>query len=158
MKMKLILTFFFVFVSVFLMIQSLCISAELIDPSRTLKNHQKPMGRLSVVSEPPGLDVFLDQSNICKTPIFSVEIISGTHSLRVKDTETEIYILPNKPLRLSLFKGTFIEVKKKEKEATLKTEEGTKEKNPARPTQENTRYQPEYDPAYWPLKPGGPIK
>ena len=60
MKIKLNLMIFFVFVYVFLMIQSLSVFAELIEPSRTLEGQQKPMGRLSVFSEPPDLDVLLD--------------------------------------------------------------------------------------------------
>jgi hypothetical protein len=59
---------------------------------------------------------------------------------------------------LSLFKGTFIEVKEQKKEAIQKPKTDTAEKKPAEPTQEKTGYQPKYDPAYWPLKPSGPIK
>ena len=73
-------------------------------------------------------------------------------------SETEVYIIPGKSLRLSLFKGTFVEVKEQEKEAIKKPEEGTTGKKPAEPTEEKTGYQPKYDPASWPLKPGGPIK
>jgi len=64
MKIKLNLMIFFVFVYVFLMIQSLSVFAELIEPSRTLEGQQKPMGRLSVFSEPPELDVLLDSVEI----------------------------------------------------------------------------------------------
>jgi hypothetical protein len=89
MKIKLNLMFFFVFVTVFLMIQSLSVFAELIEPSRMLEGRQKPMGRLSVFSEPPELDVFLDDINIGKTPVISKEIAPGTHLLRIKETEKE---------------------------------------------------------------------
>ena len=44
MKIKLNLMFFFVFVSVFLMIQSLSVFAELIEPSRTLERPTKTYG------------------------------------------------------------------------------------------------------------------
>ena len=87
-----------------------------------------------------------------------MEVTPGTHHLKVEDAKTEIYVIPGKSLRLSLFKGTFIEVKEKEKETIQKPEEATAEKKPAEPTEEKTGYQPKYDPAYWPLKPGGPIK
>ena len=60
MKTKINLILLFGFVSVFLMIQSLSVFAELIEPSRMLEGQQKPMGRLSVFSEPPKLDVLLD--------------------------------------------------------------------------------------------------
>ena len=93
MKTKINLILLFGFVSVFLMIQSLSVFAELIEPSRTLKGQQKPMGRLSVFSEPPELNVLLDGINIGETPIISKEVASGVHILRVKDTEKEITIL-----------------------------------------------------------------
>jgi len=134
------------------------ISGELIKPTRTLQSSENSPGILSVFSEPPGLDVYLDKLNIGKTPILSMEVTPGTHSLKVEGSETEISVLPGKPLRLSLFKGKFIEVKEQDKEAIQKQKETVSEKKPVEPTQEKTGYQPKYDPAYWPLKPGGPIK
>jgi len=133
-------------------------SGELIKPTRTLKSSEKKTGKLSVFSEPHGLDVFLDQSKIGKTPIVSMEVTPGTHTLKVEDSETEIYVIPSKSLRLSLFKGTFIEVKEQKKETIQKPKTDTTEKKPAEPTQEKTGYQPKYDPTYWPLKSDGPIK
>ena len=117
MKVKLNLMIFFVFIYVFLMIQSLAVFAELIEPSRTLEGQQKPMGRLSVFSEPPELDVLLDGLEIGKTPIISQEVPSGVHILRVKDTEKEITILSGKSLQLSLFKDSLIEIPEKKPEA-----------------------------------------
>ncbi|HUV78721.1 MAG TPA: PEGA domain-containing protein [Desulfobacterales bacterium] len=134
------------------------VGGELIKPTRILQSSEKTPGNISVFSEPPGLDVFLNHSKIGKTPILSMEVTPGPHTLKVEDAETEIYVIPGKPHRLSLFKGTFIEVKEKEKEAIQKPKTDTAEKKPAEPTQEKTGYQPKYDPAYWPLKPGGPIK
>ena len=98
MKIKLNLMLVFVFVYVFLMIQSLSVFAELIEPSRILEGREKPMGRLSVFSEPPELDVLLDSVEIGKTPVISKEVTSGVHILRVKDTEKEITILSGKSL------------------------------------------------------------
>ena len=66
MKIELNLMILFVFVYVSLMIQSLFVFDELIEPSRTLDNQQKPMGQLSVFSETPDLDVYLDDSKIGK--------------------------------------------------------------------------------------------
>jgi PEGA domain len=152
------LLFLGLFFGLLFVVVTLAVSGDLIQPTRTLQSSEITPGTLSVFSEPPGLDVFLNQLKIGKTPIVSIEVAPGACSLKVGDSETDINVMPGKPLRLSLFKGNFIEVKKREKEATQKTEEGTKEKNPAEPAQEKTGYQPKYDPAYWPLKPGGPIK
>ena len=132
---------------------------ELIEPSRTLQSSEKTPGKLSVFSEPPGLDVFLNNSKIGKTPIISMEVTPGTHGLKVENSETEIYIMPGKPLRLSLFKGNFIEIKEQKKETIQKPKTETEVKKQAESTKEKTGYQPKYDdPAYWPLNPKGPIK
>ena len=133
------------------------VGGELIQPTRTLQSSEKSPGNLSVFSEPSGLEVFLDQSNIGKTPIHDVEVTPGPHRLRVKDTENEIHVIPGKPIRLSWFKGTFIKIKEPEKEVIQKPEKTISEKKSIEPTQEKTGYEPKYDPAYWPLKPGGPI-
>ena len=144
------------------MIQPLCVFAELIEPSRTLDGQQKPMGRLSVFSEPPDLDVYLDDTKIGKTPVISKEVTSGVHILRIKDTEKEITILSGKSLQLSLFKDSLIEIpeKKTEPPTQPKLEEkmATEEKKPDEPTKEKTKNEPKYDPPYWPLNPNGPIR
>jgi hypothetical protein len=148
MKTKINLMIFFVFVYVFLMIQSLSVFAELIEPSRTLEGQQKPMGRLSVFSEPPALNVLLDGVNIGKTPVISKEVTSGVHILQVKDTEKEITILSGESIQLSLFKDSLIEIPEKKAEAPIQPkleEDSNKDKK-------------QYDPFYWPLKPSGPIK
>jgi hypothetical protein len=137
---------------------AVAVGGELIQPTRTLNSSEMSPGSLSVFSEPPGLGVFLDQSNIGKTPIHAVEVTPGTHSLRVEDTENEIHVIPGKPLRLSWFKGTFIEVKEPEKEEIQKPEETISEKKPVEPTEEKKGYEPKYEPLYWPLNPNGPIK
>ncbi len=111
MKIKHNLMIFFVLVYVFLMIQSLSVFAELIEPSRTLK------GQLSVFSEPPELDVLLDGVEIGKTPVISKEITSGVHILRVKDAEKEIIILSRKSLQLRLFKDSLIIIPEKKAKA-----------------------------------------
>jgi hypothetical protein len=143
----------FLFVSV-----TFSISAELIEPTRSLQSSEKTSGKISVFSEPPGLEVFLNHSKIGKTPIVSVEVKPGIHNLKVEDSETEIYVMPDKSLQLSLYKGTFIEVKEQEKETIQKKAETVSEKNPIEPTEEQTGYQPKYAPGYWPLNPSGPIK
>ena len=162
MKIKLNLMFFFVFVYVFLMIQSLSVFAELIEPSRTLEGQQKPMGRLSVFSEPPELDVLLDSVEIGKTPVISKEVTSGVHILRVKDTEKEITILSGKSLQLSLFKDSLIKIPEKKAKAPtqpkLEQKMASEEKKPDEPTREKTENELKYDPPYWPLNPNGPIR
>ena len=133
-------------------------SGELIQPTRTLQSPEKMTGKISVFSEPPGLDVFLNHSKIGKTPVIAMEVKAGTYSLEVQKAKTQIYVMPGKSIRLSLFKNTFINVKEPKKEKIQKPAESTSGKNPVESKEEKTGYQPQYDPNYWPLKPNGPIK
>ena len=160
MKIKLNLMIFFVFVCVFLMIQCLSVFAELIEPSRTLEGQQKPIGigRLSVFSEPPELDVLLDSIGIGKTPIISKEVKSGVHILRVKDTEKEITILSGKSLQLSLFKDSLIEIPAKKAEPPTQPKLEEKMATEEKKTEDSNMDKKQYDPFYWPMNPGGPIK
>ena len=157
MKMKLNLMIFFVFVSVFLMIQPLSLFAELIEPSRTLEGQEKPMGRLSVFSEPPELDVLLDDVNIGKTPVISKEVKSGVHILRVKETEKEITILPGKPLQLSLFKDVLIEIPEKKVETPTQPKSEEKRTIKKKSPEKSNINEKENNPIYWPMNPFGPI-
>jgi len=134
------------------------VGGELIQPTRALKSAEKLPGELSVFSEPSGLDVFLNHSNIGTSPILSMKVTPGTYILKVGDSKTRIHVMPGKPLRMSLFKGTFIKIKEPEKQPIQKPKTKAAEKKPAEPAREEKGYQPEYDPAYWPLKPNGPIK
>jgi hypothetical protein len=71
------------------------------------------MGRLSVFSKPPELDVFLDSIHIGKTPVISKQVTPGTHVLRVKETEKEIVILPETSFGISYYKDALIEIPEK---------------------------------------------
>ena len=103
-------------VSLNLIVISPAVSAELIEPSRTLEGESQPTsGRLTVLSEPPGLKITLDGDSLGETPAFLVEIPEGVHSLRVKDSQTDIYVEAGKTLKISLHKGEFILIPVKEK-------------------------------------------
>ena len=158
MKIKFNLMIFFVFVYVFLMIQSLSVFAEFIEPSRTLEGQQKPMGRLSVFSEPPELDVLLDGVVIGKTPVISKEVTSGVHILRVKDIEKEITIVSGKSLQLSLFKDSLIEIPEKKTETPTQPKLEEKMATQEKKTEDSKDNKGKYDPFYWPTNPKGYIR
>ena len=112
-----------VFLCVSLLAYSPPTSGELIEPSRTLEGEQQPTtGRLTILSEPPGQKITLDGKSLGKTPNFMVEVDSGIHTLRVKDSETDIYVKPGKTLKVSLFKNEFVFIPVKEKEGEGQTE------------------------------------
>ena len=113
-------------------------SSGLIEPTRTQEPIDEKSGTLSVLSEPPGLDVSLDGAGIGKPPIISKVLGSGIYILRGKGEKTEIYITPGKNLRVGLYKGSFIEfpaeknaVRPQEKPDDLKTPKKPKLKQPS---------------------------
>ena len=158
MKTRPDLMIFFVFVFVFLMMQSLSVFSELIAPTRTLEGQQNPMGRLSVFSEPPKLHVLLNGVNIGKTPIISKEITPGAHILRVKDTEKKITILPGKSLQVSFFKDVLIEIPEKKAEAPIKPKSEEKRTIQKMKPEDSNKDKEQDNPLYWPMNPLGPIQ
>jgi len=158
MKIKLNLMVFFVFVYVFLMMQPLFVFGELIEPSRTVKGHEKANGRLSVFSEPPGLYVLLDDINIGKTPVIAKQVAPGTHVLRVKETEKEITTLPEKSLKMSFFKGSLIELPEKKTESLGQSKSEEKSTTSEKQTEDSKKEKKQLDPFYFPTNPSGPIR
>jgi len=113
----------------------------LIAPTRSLEGHQEALGRLTVVSEPPGLEVFLDDSEIGQTPVWVKEVKPGSHKLRVRRSETDVYVETGKTLTLSFFKGSFIVVPKEEearKELTPEPEKMAEGRRRVRPREEES--------------------
>ena len=117
------------------------------------------MGTLSIFSEPPGLQVTLDGTQIGLTPVREIDVKPGSHVLRVKDSEAEIYITPGEPLNLSWRRGIFIVISSKEKTepAPPKAEE-EKDKSQQRSTPEPEKRREKPDGLYWPMNPTGPIQ
>jgi hypothetical protein len=157
MKLKCDLMVFFVFVYVSLTMYPASVFAELIEPTRTLKSQEEPMGRLSVFSEPPELDVVLDGAKIGKTPVISMEVRAGDHVLRIKDTEKEIAIIPGKSLQLSLYKDSLIEIPGKKVESAKEPKLEEKKTADVKKPSDSAKEEIQYTPFYWPLIPRGPI-
>jgi hypothetical protein len=84
------------------------LSEELIPPSRTLQDAKEVYGKLTVASEPSGLEVFLDGSKIGLTPVRLKQVKPGAHKLRVSQAETDLFVKPGKIMHVSLFKGSFV--------------------------------------------------
>ena len=76
-------------IGAFCLFHSLLIAGVLIAPTRTLSGKIVQPGKVSVFSEPPGLEVTLDGTEIGKTPLLSKEVEPGTHVIRVEDLEIE---------------------------------------------------------------------
>ena len=87
---------------------------ELIPPTRTLEGHVELPGKLTVVSEPPDLEVSLDGSSIGRTPVWLKEVKPGPHTVRIGREKTEVHVQPGKKMALSFFKDSFIDITKEE--------------------------------------------
>jgi len=128
---------------------------ELIQPTRMLEEGEKQTGYLSVFSEPPKMDVYLDGKKIGVTPIFSHVDSSGRHILQVGEAENEIYILSGESQQFSIYKGRLVQI-------PVKTKQHQKSKTEAKPHVEKEKSETEEDkglppPNYFPLNPKGPI-
>lgn len=89
---------------------------DLIPPTRTLEGPVILPGKLTVVSEPPELKVFLDGSEIGQTPVWLKEVKPGLHTLRVHESKTDVFVDPGKTVTLSFFKGSFVDVSSEQEE------------------------------------------
>jgi hypothetical protein len=122
------------------MITDLAMASDLIDPTRTLYGAVNATGSLTVLSEPPGLEVALNGTHLGKTPLFLDRVKPGIHTLWVKDSETTIDIKPDAILRISLFKGRFINIPAAKTEAvktpTIRQEKVNKSRSPQPPSRE----------------------
>lgn len=132
----------------------------MIEPSRGLGSKEKRIGKLSVFSEPPNLEVVVDGEKIGETPV-AVEIEPGEHTLSIKDAEKKVIVLPGESLRLSLFKGEFI-VLPEEEEKPLAIFPEPQVSSPAeepkeKPPEVERREKGQTNPFYWPQNPRGPI-
>ena len=126
-NVSLIIVFFVQFLLLLALAVPIGLSGELISPTRTLRGSQEPFGILTVVSEPPGLNVFLDGSELGQTPIFLKKVRPGSHTLRVKQAETDIDVAPGKILQIIFFKGSFTA-----RMEEFKTPAKSEEKRPAK--------------------------
>lgn len=86
---------------------------DLIEPSRKLGGPEKKWGGLTVFSEPPQLEVYLDGEKRGSTPLWLRQVEATLHTLKIDDMATHVQIRDGKTVRIGLFKGewmTFSEV------------------------------------------------
>ena len=132
-------------------------STDLIAPTRSLSGAIDEKATLSVSSEPPGLNVTLDGAVIGETPVIEKEIEAGSHVVRIGDSETQIYARAGKPIKLSWFKGTFIEMPIEKADDLQQPRPEVAEKKPKPQTATPQKKTGKNDAFYWPTNPTGPI-
>ena len=140
-----------------LLINNLCFASDLIEPTRALSSPAEKAGKLSIFSEPPGIDVNMDGTQIGKTPVVGQKVEPGIYVIRVKDSETEINAEPGKLTKISWFKGAFIEIPAEVAKSRKQQSEEKKEVPLTRMSEQPAEKKEKPDPLYWPLNPKGPI-
>jgi hypothetical protein len=113
-KLTVFLTGFFIIIG----FNFSALQAGLIEPTRSLKATAEDPGRLTVFSEPPGLNIKLDGKFVGQTPMRINMVDPGAHQLQVGESVTEIYVEPGQPFHISLFKDKFIQFQVAQKEAS----------------------------------------
>jgi hypothetical protein len=133
-------------------------TAELIEPTRTLKGESALPGRLSVFSEPPELGVEVDGNPIGSTPLVELKIEPGVHTVRIVETQKEIMVESGKLLQLSFHRGEFIVIPQKASmDSDRKVVKPSDEGDPSALKQKAGDTRTFEQPFYWPLNPDGPI-
>jgi len=82
----------------------------MIEPTRSLGDAAGPQAKLTVLSEPAGLDVILNGQSMGKTPLFLIDLPPGAHRLKVNNQQTTIRLEAGKTLQISLYRGKFIKI------------------------------------------------
>ena len=146
------------FVHGFVILLSNHTTAELIEPTRTLGTDSDKVGYLSVFSEPPEQEVWLDKEMIGLTPIVQHRVDAGVYVLKISDKETEIKFKPDQSIRLGIFRGELIVIPEKKPVSPVRAKSAAedrldpvKKEDPGKPLRLRDDY------FYWPQNPTGPI-
>ena len=139
-----------------LLTYNLSFASDLIEPTRTLSGMGHNVGKLSVFSDPPGLDVRINGTSVRENPVEIQAVEPGVHVIQVKDSEIEIYVNPGKSIKLSWFKGAFIEIPV-EVEEDRKQQNEEKKEVPQKEKPEQSAKKMDLGPLYFPLNPKGHI-
>ena len=87
---------------------SVCLGGELIEPSRTLQDTEKAWGRLTIFSEPPQLEVYLDREKVGQTPLWLRKVETGHHTIKIAHAETSVRVEKDERIKVGFFKGSFV--------------------------------------------------
>ena len=96
------------FLCVLVLTLSVCFAGDPIEPTRTLQEAGKTWGGLTIFSEPPQLDVYLDGEKVGQTPLWLRKVETGLHTIKIGPAETRVRIEKDKKLKVGFLKGSFV--------------------------------------------------
>ena len=87
---------------------SVCFGVELIEPTRTLQEAGRTWGSLTIFSEPPQLEVYLDREKVGRTPLWLRKVEAGLHKIKIGPAETSVRVGKDERIKAGFFKGSFL--------------------------------------------------
>ena len=96
------------FFCILILTLSVCSGGELIEPTRTLQEAGKTWGGLTIFSEPPQLEIYLDGEKVGQTPLWLRKVETGLHTIKIGPAETRVRIEKDKKLKVGFLKGSFV--------------------------------------------------
>ena len=96
------------FLCVLVLTLSVCFAGDPIEPTRTLQEAGKTWGGLTIFSEPPQLDVYLDGEKVGQTPLWLRKVETGLHTIKIGHAQTSVRIETDKRLKVGLLNGSFV--------------------------------------------------
>ena len=87
---------------------SVCFGGELIEPTRTPQDTEKTWGGLTVFSEPPQIEVYLNGEKVGRTPLWLRKVETGLHKIKIGPAETSVRIGKDERVKVGFFKGAFV--------------------------------------------------
>ena len=85
-----------------------CFGGELIARTRMLGEPGKAWGSLTVFSEPPQLEAYLDGEKIGLTPLWLKDLETGLHTIKIANAQTRVHVEEGQRVKIGLFKGSFV--------------------------------------------------
>jgi hypothetical protein len=148
-----------VFISLAVLLLGMGISGgdELLEPTRNLGGPEKQWGGLTLFSEPPQMDVYMDGQKIGRTPLWLRQVEAKNHDLKIGEIETNVQVKKGKTVRIGLFKQSL--VKFTEVEQLAAPSETTKKSESQRPSRKDqSKKQKKEDLSLWERYINGSIK
>ena len=104
------------FSAIMLLAITYCFGAELIEATRTPTEPGKAWGGLTIFSEPPQIEIYLDGEKVGLTPLWMREVETGPHTIKIGHAQTTVRVDKDQRLKVGLFKGSFVISSESQKE------------------------------------------
>jgi hypothetical protein len=126
----------------------ICGGDELIEPTRKLGGIEKQWGGLTLFSEPPQMDVYMDGQKLGSTPLWLHRVEATQHVLQIGGVETSIQIKKGKTSRIGLFKGSLVKLPERD-QRTVPSKTAKRQESRRTSSQQQPKHQKNEDLTLW---------